>query len=165
MLTLPSRLLVGIVMLTASSLVSATSPSTWPVSPSRLHLPTPYGTLDIATSEYVYESRLRIDSIDVNPVIQGMLNITYAFSTPKAQVALVSINSGNNICPVTYRWIVLEKSGYTVSSEFGSCSEHIKVSANGRLFTMQTPSPQAPDQIDVYTYDGKSIKHRTTSPP
>ncbi|MDS1141995.1 hypothetical protein RE432_16250 [Pusillimonas sp. SM2304] len=165
MLTLSSRLLAGIVMLAASSFVSATSPATWPVSPSRLHLPTPYGTLDIATSEYVYESRLRVDSIDVNPPVKGMLNITYAFSTPKAQVALISINSGNNGCPVAYRWVVLDKSGYTVSPEFGSCSEQIKVSAKGRLFTLQTPSSQAPDQIDVYTYDGKSIKHRTTSTP
>jgi|SRR5690606_8534085 len=165
MLTLPSRLLAGIVMLAASSFVSATSPATWPVSPSRLHLPTPYGILEIATSEYVYESRLRVNSIDVDPPVKGMLNITYAFSTPKAQVALISINSGNNGCPVAYRWVVLEKSGYTVSPEFGSCSEQIKVSANGRLFTMQTPSFQAPDQIDVYTYDGKSIKHRTTSKP
>lgn len=165
MLTRPLGLLAGIVTLAASSIVSATSPATWPVSPSRLHLPTPYGTLDIATSEYVYESTLRVDNTEVNPPIKGMLNITYAFSTPKAQVALISINSGNNGCPVAYRWVVLEKNGYTLSPEFGSCSEQIKVSANGRLFTMQTPSAQSPDQIDVYTYDGKSIKHRTTSQP
>jgi len=123
-------------------------------------LDTPYGTLNIATSEYIYESRLRVDDNDVDPPVRGILNITYAFSTPKAQVALVSVNSGNNGCPVSYRWVVLEKSGYTVTPEFGSCSEHIKVSATGRLFTLQTPS-QNRDKIDIYTFDGKTIKRRS----
>ncbi|MGB6103577.1 MAG: hypothetical protein WBF88_06975 [Pusillimonas sp.] len=165
MSTLPFKLLAGALIACASALALATSPTTWPVSPSRLHLPTPYGTLDITTSEYVYEARLRVDNVDISPPIKGMLNITYAFSTPKAQIALISINNGSNVCPITYRWVILESSGYTVSPEFGSCSERIKVSAKGRLFTLQTPSHQAPNQIDVYTYDGKSIKHRTTPKP
>jgi outer membrane protease len=146
------------------SVASANSTPTWPVSPSRLALDTPYGTLNIASNEYVYESQLRINDDDINPSIKGILNITYAFSMPKAQIALVSINSGNNGCPVSYRWIILQKSGYTVSPEFGSCSEHIKVSAKGRLFTMQTPS-QNRDKIDIYTYDGKTIKRRTAPHP
>lgn len=159
-----TKLLAAIVVTFFSTIAAATSPSTWPVSPSRLHLSTPYGTLDVAPSEYVYESRLRIDKIDVSPAITGILNITYAFSTPKAQIALISINDGNNGCPVTYRWIALQESGYTLSPEFGSCSDQIKVSARGRLLTLQTPSYSAPGKIDVYTYDGKTIKHRTAKP-
>lgn len=159
-----TKLLAAVTIATVSTFAVATSPSTWPVSPSRLYLSTPYGTLDVAPSEYVYESRLRIDQVDVSPAVTGMLNITYAFSTPKAQIALVSINDGNNGCPVTYRWIVLQESGYTLSPEFGSCSEQIKVAAKGRLLTLQTPSHKAPGKIDVYTYDGKSIKHRTAKP-
>lgn len=159
------RFLTGLLLAAAGQIAAANSPATWPVSPSRLNLPTPYGDLQIATSEYVYESTLRIDGVDVTPSVQGMLNITYAFSTSKAHVALVSINSGNNACPVTYRWVVMQKSGYTVSPEFGSCSDQIKVSAKGRLFTLQTPSPQKPDKIDIYTYDGKTIRRSSASQP
>ncbi|MGB3287995.1 MAG: hypothetical protein WBA83_01840 [Burkholderiaceae bacterium] len=153
---------VGAMLMATSLLASATSPVTWPVSPSLLKLETPYGTLHVATNEYVYESQLRIDDVDVSPAIRGILNITYAFQTPKAQIALVSINSGNNLCPIAYRWVVLQKSGYTVSPEFGSCNDRIKVSAKGRVLTLQTPSTQKPDKIDVYTYDGKTLKQRTT---
>src|SRR3546814_12494448 len=123
-------------------MASATAPVTWPVSPSRLHLSTPYGTLQVATSEYVYESQLRIDGAEVSPTVRGILNITYAFSMPTAQVALVSIGNGNNQCPIVYRWVVLQKSGYTVSPEFGSCSNQIKVSAKGRVLTLQTRSEE-----------------------
>ena len=162
--TLFTKLLAALTFATLSATAAATSPLTWPVSPSRMSLSTPYGTLDVAPSEYIYESRLRVDEVDVSPAITGMLNITYAFSTPKAQIALISINNGSNSCPVTYRWIVLRESGYTLSPEFGSCSEHIKVTTKGRLLTLQTPSDKTPGQIDVYTYDGKSIKHRTAKP-
>ncbi|UYO92493.1 hypothetical protein [Pollutimonas sp. M17] len=158
----PACWAVGVMLMATSLLASATSPATWPVSPSRLNLATPYGTLQVATSEYVYESQLRIDGIDVYPVIRGILNITYAFKMPKAQVALVSINNGNNLCPIAYRWVVLQKSGYTVSPEFGSCNDQIKVSAKGRVLTLQTPNTQKPDKIDVYIYDGKTLKQRTT---
>lgn len=154
------RLMACTLLLVTSQFSLASTPTTWPASPSRLQLPTPYGTLNIAPSEYVYESRLQINDQDIVPAVSGILNITHAYSMPQAQIALVSINNGNTTCPVMYRWVVLEKSGYKVSSEFGSCSEHIKVSAKGRLFTMQTPSSQKPDKIDVYTYDGKTIKHR-----
>jgi hypothetical protein len=126
-----------------------------------LHLATPYGTLNVATSEYIYESQLRIDDVNVSPAIRGILNITYAFNMAKAQVALVSINNGNNQCPIVYRWVVLQKSGYKVSPEFGSCTDQIKVSAKGRVLTMQTPNTQKPDKIDIYTYDGKTLKQRT----
>lgn len=160
-----TKLVVGTALAAASTLALAVTPATWPVSPSRLHLSTPFGTLNIASSEYVYESRLRVDTVDVEPAITGILNITYAFRTPKAQIALISINDGNNVCPISYRWVVLHKSGYSLSPEFGSCSEQIQVSAQGPLLTLRTPSHKAPGKIDVYTYDGKSIKHRVTPKP
>lgn len=161
MAVFPARWAAGALLMATSLLASATSPATWPVSPSRLHLATPYGTLNVATSEYIYESQLRIDDVNVSPAIRGILNITYAFNMAKAQVALVSINNGNNQCPIVYRWVVLQKSGYTVSPEFGSCTDQIKVSAKGRVLTMQTPNTQKPDKIDIYTYDGKTLKQRT----
>jgi hypothetical protein len=158
MAVFPARWAAGALLMATSLLASA---ATWPVSPSRLHLATPYGTLNVATSEYIYESQLRIDDVNVSPAIRGILNITYAFNMAKAQVALVSINNGNNQCPIVYRWVVLQKSGYKVSPEFGSCTDQIKVSAKGRVLTMQTPNTQKPDKIDIYTYDGKTLKQRT----
>jgi hypothetical protein len=137
--------------------------SEWPAVPSRLQLPTPYGTLNVATSEYVYESRLRVDDQDVAPKVSGILNIAYAFSMPKSLAALISINTGSYGCPFMYRWVILEKSSYKVSPEFGSCSEQIKVSAAGRKLTLTTPNTQKPDKIDIYVYDGKTIKHRTAA--
>ncbi|MCC2597475.1 hypothetical protein LKR43_14140 [Pusillimonas sp. MFBS29] len=160
-----TKLAMGTALMAASTLAMAASPATWPVSPSRLHLSTPFGTLNVAPSEYVYESRLRVDAVDVEPAIKGMLNITYAFRTPKAQIALVSINDGNNTCPISYRWVVLHASGYDLSSEFGSCSDQIQVAAKGPLLTLSTPSNEVPGKIDVYTYDGKTIKRRVTQKP
>lgn len=159
MSALVPRLLASMVLLLGSHVAEATT-AEWPVSPSRMQLSTPYGNLHVQNSEYVYESRLQIDDTDIEPQVSGILNITYAFNMPAAQAALISINSGNNACPITYRWIVLDKSGYKVSPEFGSCNDQIKVSAKGRQLTLQTPSTHTPDQIDVYVYDGKTVKHR-----
>jgi len=161
----PFQILAALTLAAVNLVAVANSPPTWPVSPSRLAFETPYGNLQVASSEYVYESRLQIDGADITPEVRGILNITYAFSLPKAQVALVSVSTGNNICPVAYRWVTLKESGYTVSSEFGSCSEQIQVSAKGRIFTMRTPNSQKPDKIDIYTYDGKTIKRRIAAQP
>lgn len=139
---------------------SSASPN-WPEAPSRMTFDTPYGTLQIKNNEYVYESRLHFNNTDVAPVVQGLLNIPYAFSLPAAQVALISVSSGNNDCPVSYRWVVLKKQGYTLSPPFGSCSEQIKVTVKGRNFVVQTPNTQKPDKMDVYAYDGKTIRKRT----
>ncbi len=133
----------------------------WPAQPSHLQLETPYGTLGVRTSEYVYESRLQIDNTDVQPAVRGLLNITYAFNLPTASVALVSISSGDNQCPMSYRWVTLKKDSHTVSPAFGSCSEQIKVSARHGALTLQTPNTEKADKIDVYVYDGKTIKLRS----
>lgn len=142
------------------SAASSTQPH-WPEVPSRLEFDTPYGRLQIKDNEYIYESRLYIDEADVDPVIEGLLNIPYAFSLPSAQVALVSINSGDDDCPVSYRWVVLNTKGYSISPAFGSCSEQIKVTVQERNFVVQTPNSQTPDKIDVYAYDGKTVRKRT----
>jgi len=152
--------LLSLVILLGNPGASAASVN-WPPLPSRLKLETPFGTLGIHTSEYVYESRLHIDDIDIDPPIKGLLNITYAFSLPKSQIALISVSDGNNDCPVSYRWVVLEKDGYKVSPAFGSCSTQVKVSVRSGAFKLETPNSKKPDKIDVYVYDGKTIKTHT----
>lgn len=122
---------------------------------------TPYGTLQVKNNEYIYESRLHFNNADVAPVVQGLLNIPYAFSLPSSQIALVSISTGNPECPVSYRWVVLKEKGYDMSPAFGSCSDQIKVTVKGNTFLVQTPSNQKPDKIDIYAYDGKTVRKRT----
>ncbi|NYT61426.1 hypothetical protein H0A66_03680 [Alcaligenaceae bacterium] len=159
--TFARRSLVSLaVLLSCQAVAAAQAP--WPVSPSRLQLPTPYGNLQVASSEYIYESRLQINNVDVDPQVSGIINITYAFNMSASQAALISINNGNNNCPISYRWVVLEKSGYKLSPEFGSCNDKIRVTATERQLTLRTPNPDAPGKIDVYVYDGKTIKRSTT---
>lgn len=136
----------------------------WPRPPSRLELPTPYGVLSISTGGYLYESRLRFNDTEVQPTIEGLLNIPYAFNLPRAQVALISISDGNEACPVSYRWVILDNTGYRVSPPFGSCSEQIKVQASGKLLQLHTPSRLNPNDIDIHVYDGKTLKRNTIKP-
>lgn len=159
-LSKPRTLFVGLCVLACTQAIGAASIK-WPQPPSRLNLTTPYGTLGVTTSDYVYESRLHVDNTELAPKIEGLLNITYAFALPSSQAALVSISNGSDLCPVQYRWVILNEDGYKVSPAFGSCSEHIKVSVTGTKFTLQTPNNEKPDKIDIYVYDGRTIQQRT----
>jgi hypothetical protein len=158
-------LLTGIALITSGQALAAKPADPWPVSPSVMQLSTPYGNLHVVPNEYIYESHLRLNDADIEPAIKGILNITHAFSLPKAQVVLVSINNGNEVCPIRYRWVLLRADDYSVSPEFGSCSDKIKVSAKGQKLTLTTPSLQKPDKIDIYIYDGKTIQHRSAKQP
>jgi hypothetical protein len=93
--------------------------SNWPVAPKLIELPTPYGTLAVGDSDYVYEARLKLDGAQVEPLVTGMLSISYAFSMQDAQAALV---------------------------------------ADAANLTVQTPSRDKPGALDVYVYDGKTIR-------
>lgn len=149
-------------MLVCTGAAGAAAQPQWPDNPSRLQLNTPYGDLHVSSSDYVYESRLMLDDHDVEPLVQGLLNIPYAFSSPGFHVALVSINTGDNGCPIVYKWIMLKKSGYSITPDFGSCSESIQVSAQGHVFTLKTPNAQNPDKVDTYIYDGKTVRQKNT---
>jgi len=150
---------VSLLLICGSALAAAEID--WPSAPKLIELPTPYGTLAVGESEYIYEARLHLNGAEVEPLISGMLNISYAFSLPESQVALITISKGNEACPVSYRWVVMKAQGYTISPEFGSCSEQIRVSADTRLLTLQTPSQEAPGVLDTYVYDGKTVQKRT----
>lgn len=152
---------VTALMLTFTGAVLASKPSQWPPVPSRLMLETPYGDLHVSSSDYVYESRLMLDDHDIEPLIKGLLNIPYAFSSPDFHVALVSINKGDNSCPFSYKWIVLKNDGYSVTPPFGSCSDAIDVSTKGTTFTLLTPNHEDPDKLDSYLYDGTNITQQT----
>jgi len=155
----------GIKLLAAGALLAwcqstAASTTEWPASPSRLVLPSPYGPLRVKTTDYIYESHLLLDGKEVQPRMVGLLNIPYAFELPGKLSALISVNTGSSLCPFQYRWVTLYKGGYNVSPSFGSCSSQIKVSAIGRRFELATPSNVKPNKVDIYVYDGRSIKQR-----
>lgn len=152
-------LLLAVLMLAYAGLATAAHDQ-WPAPPSRLNLETPYGTLGVSGSDYVYESILVFNGKPVEPHIEGLLNIPYAFSSGRYHAALISIDSGSKSCPVAYQWIVLNSDGYKLSPEFGSCSEQIRVSAVHKTFTLETPNRQNPAKTDVYVFDGKSITQR-----
>lgn len=132
----------------------------WPASPSRLQLATPYGKVHVSQSDYVYEARLLVNGKETTPPVMGLLNIPYAFSASEYHVALISIDSGDETCPVNYKWIWLETNGYRISGAFGSCSERIRVFADGNQFTLQTPNMEEPDKIDTYIFDGETVVAR-----
>lgn len=101
-----------------------------------------------------------LDDQDIQPVIIGLLNIPYAFSSPEFHIALISINTGDTDCPVTYKWVMLKESGYTVTAGFGSCSESIRVTAQAATFTLETPNKHDPTKLDTYIYDHKMVKKK-----
>ena len=150
-------------MLTFTSTAAATDASQWPSSPSRLTLDTPYGDLHVSPSDYIYESRLMLDEHEIQPQVKGLLNIPYAFSSTDFHVALVSIDTGDQVCPITYKWIMLNKDGYSATPQFGSCSDSIKVSAKGHTFRLITPNEANPDDSDVYLYDGETVTKKSRS--
>lgn len=150
-------------MLAFTRTAAATDASEWPTAPSRLTLDTPYGELHVSPSDYVYESRLMLDEHEIQPQVKGLLNIPYAFSSTDFHVALVSIDTGDQVCPFTYTWIMLNKDGYSATPQFGSCSESIKVSAEGQTFRLTTPNEANPDHVDIYLYDGKTVKKKSRS--
>ncbi|MBP6018225.1 MAG: hypothetical protein KA735_01925 [Burkholderiaceae bacterium] len=155
------RYLAGLSLMLCGWTATA-SPAAWEAPPSRLDLATPHGELHVTPSDYVYESVLRLNNTDIEPRVVGLLNIPYAYNMPEFHAALVSIHKGNEGCPVVYRWVRIDKSGYSVTPEFGSCSENIQVSAKGRTLTVVTPSSTNPDKMDSYTYDGNAVKRRQT---
>lgn len=135
--------------------------SAWEAPPSALVFETPHGTLQVRTREYVYESRLYLNDTPVQPSINGLINITYAYQIDDTHAALIAVNDGNGECPVHYYWITLNKKGYELSPKLGSCSPHIRVSVQGTSLILATPNPQQANKVDVYTYDGKTIRKRT----
>lgn len=67
---------------------------TWPQPPSQLSLDSPYGTLQVSQSDYVYEAQLQLDSQIIAPELKGLINIPYAFRQSNNQTALISVDNG-----------------------------------------------------------------------
>lgn len=138
--------------------VGTTAP--WPATPSRTALQTPYGTLEVHGSDYVYESHLLFNGKRVQPDIHGIINITYAYRVNDTRVVLIAVDTGSTTCSVTYHWMTIHKTGYTITESFGSCSGDIRVAARGGQFVLSTPSRDKEGVIDTWIYDGQTVRRR-----
>lgn len=138
--------------------VGTTAP--WPNTPSRTVLDTPYGTLEVRSSDYVYESHLLLDGKPLQPDIRGIINITYAYRVNQTRVVLIAVNTGSSTCAVTYRWVTIRKDGYKVTEPFGSCSEDIRVATHGNQFMLSTPNQEKAGTVDTWIYDGHTVRRR-----
>lgn len=132
----------------------------WPPTPSRTALLTPYGMLEVRSSDYVYESRLLFNGQMVEPHIHGVINITYAYRVDKARVILIAVDSGNTTCPMSYHWITINKGGYQLTEPFGSCSKDIRITTRGKRFVLSTPNPNDAGAIDTWVFDGRTVRRR-----
>lgn len=132
----------------------------WPNTPSRTALQTPYGTLEVRSSDYVYESHLLFDGKRVQPDIHGIINITYAYRVDKARVVLIAVDTGSITCPITYHWMTIRKDGYRLTEPFGSCSEDIRVATRGKQFVLSTPNLNKAGAIDTWIFDGRTVRRR-----
>jgi len=132
----------------------------WPIPPSRTVLASPYGTLSVRDSAYVYESTLMLDGAEVDPLVKGLITISYAYRMKNRSIALISVDTGDTSCPIRYHWIALRKSDYRMTEAFGSCSPKIRVAAHGHTLVLETPNADDPDKIDRWSYDGRSVKRR-----
>lgn len=142
------------------SLPVAANSAPWPAVPSRTVLQTPYGTLGVRSNEYIYESRLMFRGQPVEPRISGIINITYAYKIADSQAVLIAVDTGSISCEITYYWIRINSKGYHVSEPFGSCSPEIRVDTEGTQLVLSTPSTERADKIDMWVYDGHTVRRR-----
>lgn len=148
---------------TASVAVGAAADQ-WPVSPQRASLETPYGTLAVRPSDYMYGATLTFNHTPTTPRLQGVLNIPYAYEVGRQQMALVSLDNGQTNCPISFYWVVISAQGYRITDPFGSCSNDIRMSAKGRILRMETPDPANPDKLDIWEFDGQKVYKRAPRP-
>ncbi|MGN5536370.1 hypothetical protein [Alcaligenes sp. Lyrl_28] len=159
------HVVIGLTLALQPFVVHSAASQTWPQPPSQLSLDSPYGTLHVSQSDYIYEAQLQLDAQIIAPELKGLINIPYAFRQPNEQTALISVDKGLGGCSINYHWVTVSPKGYNVSPAFGSCSAQIRVRNHGRTLIMETPNQDTPGVIDEYRYDGRKISLRKRRQP
>lgn len=124
-------------------------------------LKTPYGVLSVTNN-----SDLLIDQKQFSPKVNGGMGIDFVFSTKYGDkfAVLLSMNSGGNACPATYRWVLLTEKSFEASPDFGNCSEEAKGSLVGSDLIVQVPrygtAPAA-----KYSFNGSQLKENDKARP
>lgn len=142
----------------SQSAIGTTAP--WPTTPLRTVLHTPYGTLEVDNSDYIYESHLLFNGERVRPDIRGLINITYAYRVDQTRVVLIAVDTGSTACIVSYHWMTITKDGYHLTEPFGSCSEEIRIATRGKQFVLSTPNMNKAGVIDTWIFDGRTVRRR-----
>lgn len=125
---------------------------------------TPFGTLSANGSNV-----LLLDGKPVSPQIEGNNSLSFVAQVAmKNHRAVLVQDNGGTGCPALYHWVILSESSYTVSPEFGSCSDLPKVSTGSGKLVVTMPDfagDAVPDAERVrvakttkkYVYDGRTL--------
>lgn len=158
-----SRFTLGALCLAAAGALApaaADSAGERPDTPARTSLETPYGTLAVRPSDYLYGATLTFNHTPTVPRLQGILNIPYAYVIGEREVALVSEDKGQADCQVFYYWVVMQADGYRITGPFGSCSPDIRLSTHGRWLRLETPDREKAGHTDRWDFDGNRLRKR-----
>ena len=107
---------------------------------------TRYGQVSVgAEQQLLFNGRL------VEPVIQGnsSLHIQERFVVGDNDVLLIQ-NIGGSACPALFHFLVVDKQGTSVTSEFGTCSDLYEIRQSGKSIIMKVPAEY--DAINTYVF-------------
>lgn len=132
-------------------------------APSADGVTTPFGKLSVS------DNVLLLDGKPVNPRVEGNNSLGFVVQVAlKNRRAVLVQNNGGTACPATYRWVTVSDGGYTVSPEFGSCSDLVKISTVSKTLVVTMPGfagdsepaaerKRAARTRMTYAYDGKTL--------
>ncbi|WP_124597038.1 hypothetical protein [Burkholderia stagnalis] len=132
-------------------------------TPSADGVTTPFGKLSVS------DNVLLLDGKPVNPRVEGNNSLGFVVQVAlKNRRAVLVQNNGGTACPATYRWVMISDSGYTLSPEFGSCSDLVKVATVSETLVVTMPGfagdsepaaerKRAARKRMTYVYDGKTL--------
>lgn len=132
-------------------------------TPSADGVTTPFGKLSVSDNVLLLEGK------PVNPRIEGNNSLGFVAQVAlKNRRAVLVQSNGGTACPATYRWVMVSDGGYTVSPEFGSCSDLARVSTVSEALVVTMPAfagdsepaaerKRAARTRMTYVYDGKTL--------
>lgn len=133
-------------------------------TPSAGGVTTPFGKLSVSDDKV-----LQLNGKPAIPHVEGNNSLGFVAQVAlKNHRAVLVQNNGGTACPATYRWVIVSDGSYTVSPEFGSCSDLAKVStASGALVVTMPGFAGDSEPTDerkrvartrmTYVYDGKNL--------
>ncbi len=133
-------------------------------TPSANGVTTPFGKLSVSDNNV-----LLLGGKPVNPHVEGNNSLGFVAQVAlKNRRAVLVQNNGGTACPATYQWVTVSDGGYTVSAEFGSCSDLVKVSTVSERLVVTMPGfagdaepaaerKRAARKRMTYAYDGKTL--------
>lgn len=107
-------------------------------------------------------SSLHFEGMPVQPLVEANsgLSIVMHYEIESADVLLVA-NSGGSWCPSLYRYVVVSPKGATATQEFGTCSDIIYPSFDGKhSFSVNMIGFAGPEEPEKVQRQAARTKHR-----